>query len=129
METLPVCGYLSRVVDLPIAVAEVMFDDVTRLLGPDARHDPAVIGTAMFPARRIRTRLRAPILWRDVPIDVELAPWSRSRSEVAVRFAGTGQPRAVTRRVYSAAAPRLLDDVADAIDARLPGSRVRRRAA
>jgi hypothetical protein len=129
METLLVCGYMSRVVDLPVALAEVVFDDVTPSLGPTVRPDPAAIGTAMFPARRIRTLLRAPILWPDVPIEVELAPWSRSRSEVAVRYAGRGRPRAVTRRVYDAGAPRLLDEVAGAIDAQLPGSRARRRAA
>ncbi len=129
METPPACGYLSRVVDLPIAVAEVVFDDVTQSLGTATGPDPAVIGTAMLPARRVRTWLRTPILWPAVPIEVELAPWSRSRSEVAVRYAGRGRPRAITRRMYDAAAPRLLDEVVGAIDARLPGSRARRRAA
>src|SRR6266542_1259803 len=86
METPPACGYLSRVVDLPIAVAEVVFDDVTQSLGTATGPDPSVIGTAMLPARRVRTWLRTPILWPAVPIEVELAPWSRGGSVVAVGF-------------------------------------------
>jgi hypothetical protein len=129
MEMPDVCAYLACVVDLPVAVAEPVFDDVTRRLGPAARPDPAAIGTRMLPARRIRTRLRTPGPWPDVPVEVELAAWSRSRSEVAVRYVGRGRPSAVARRVYVAAAPRLLDEVSDAIDARIPGSPARRRRA
>lgn len=129
MEMPDVCAYLARVVDLPVAVAERAFDDVTRRIDPAARPDPAAIGTGMLPARRIRTWLRTPVPWPDVPVEVELAAWSRSRSEVAVRYAGRGRPSAVARRVYVAAAPRLLDEVSNAIEARIPGSPVRRRRA
>ena len=129
MDTTPACGYLSRVVDLPVAIAEVLFDDVTRSLGPADRRDPATISTVLLPARRIRTRLPAPIPFPSVPVEIELAPWSRSRSEVAVRYAGKGRPRAVARRVYEAAVPHLLDGVTAAINARLPGRSARRRAA
>jgi hypothetical protein len=33
METVLRCGYLSQVVDLPVAIAEVLFDDATQALG------------------------------------------------------------------------------------------------
>ncbi len=129
METVPACGYLSRVVDLPVAIAEVLFDDATQSLGPADRPEPAAMGTVLLPARRIRTRLRTSIPWPGVPVEVELSPWSRSRSEVAVRYAGNRRPRAVARHVYETDAPRLLDGVADAINAQLPGSRVNQHAA
>jgi hypothetical protein len=122
-------GYLSRVVDLPVAVAEPVFDDVTRLLGQSAVPHASTIGTALLPARTIRTRLGSAIPGAGVSVDVELAPWSRSRTEVAVRYAGNRHPRALARYVYDKRAPELLADVAGAIDARLPGSRERRRAA
>jgi hypothetical protein len=64
-----------------------------------------------------------------VSVDVELAAWSRSRSEIAVRYAGSRQPRALARYVYDKRAPELLAGVAAAIDARLPGTRAKRRAA
>jgi len=50
-------------------------------------------------------------------------------SEVGVRYAGNRQPRALARRVYEKCAPALLDEITDAIDARLPSSRADRRAA
>jgi hypothetical protein len=123
------CGYLSRVVALPVAVAEAVFDDVTRSLGDSAHADPTALGTNLLPARRIRTRLGSPIPWVGVPIEVELAPWSRSRTEIAVRYGGNRQPRALARHVYVKRAPALLDEIAGAINARLPGSRADRRAA
>ena len=55
METVPRCGYLSHVVDLPVAIAEVLFDDATQTLGSVTRNDPAPLGTAMLPLRRVRT--------------------------------------------------------------------------
>ena len=79
MDALKACGYLSRVVGLPVAVAEVVFDDVTRSLGASAHADPTALGTALLPARRIRTRLGSQIPWAGVAVEVELAPWSRSR--------------------------------------------------
>jgi hypothetical protein len=129
MDALNACGYLSRVVALPVAVAEAVFDDVTRSLGDSAHADPTALGTTLLPARRIRTRLGSPIPWAGVPIEVELAPWSRSRTEVAVRYGGNRQPRALARHVYVKRAPALLDEIAGAINARLPGSRADRRAA
>jgi hypothetical protein len=129
METVLRCGYLSRVVDLPVAIAEVLFDDATQTLGPATRSDPAPLGTAMLPLRRVRTRLRAPIPWAGIPVEVELMPWSRSRSEVGVRYAGRRRPRAVARYVYETRAPRLLEAVTGAIDARIPGASSDRRAA
>ena len=129
METVPRCGYLSHVVDLPVAIAEVLFDDATQTLGSVTRNDPAPLGTAMLPLRRVRTMLRAPIPWAGIPVEVELTPWSRSRSEVGVRYAGRRRPRAVARYVYETQAPRLLEAVADAIDGRVPGAASKRRAA
>lgn len=129
METLPVCSYLSRVIDLPVAIAEVLFDEATRALGPAMRWEPPAVGTALLPARRVRTRLRSPFPWAGIPVELELSPWSRSRTEVGVRFGGNRRPRAIARRVYEAQAPKLLDDVTDAINARLPGAAARRRAA
>jgi hypothetical protein len=129
METVLRCGYLSHVVDLPVAIAEVLFDDATQTLGPATRDDPAPLGTAMLPLRRVRTMLRAPIPWAGIPVEVELTPWSRSRSEVGVRYGGRRRPRAVARYVYESQAPRLLEAVTDAIDARVPGAVSRRRAA
>jgi len=129
MDALNACGYLSRVVALPGAVAEAVFDDVTRSLGDSAHADPTALGTTLLPARRIRTRLGSPIPWAGVPIEVELAPWSRSRTEIAVRYGGNRQPRALARHVYVKRAPALLDEIAGAINARLPGSRADRRAA
>ena len=73
MDALNVCGYLSRVVALPVAVAEAVFDDVTRSLGDSAHADPTALGTTLRPARKIRTRLGSPIPWAGVPIEVELA--------------------------------------------------------
>jgi len=126
MDAQQTCGYLSRVVDLPVAVAEAVFDDVTRSL---AHAEPTTIGTPLRPARTIRTRLGSPLPGAGVAVDVELAPWSRSRSEVAVRYAGNRLPRALARYVYDKRAPALLDDVTGAINARLPGARTERRAA
>ena len=90
---------------------------------------PTALGTALLPARRIRTRLGSQIPWAGVAVEVELAPWSRSRSEVGVRYGGSRQPRALARHVYEKRAPALLDEVTDAINARVPGSRAGRRAA
>jgi hypothetical protein len=129
MDALHSCSYLSRVVDLPVAVAEAVFDDVTRSLGPSAATHTGTIGTSVLPARTVRTRLGSAIPGAGVSVDVELAQWSRSRTEVAVRYAGTRQPRALARYVYDKRAPELLDDVAGAINARLPGSTEDRRAA
>jgi hypothetical protein len=129
MEAQNTCGYLSRIVDLPVSVAEPVFDDVTRPLGqPNATH-ATTIGTALLPARAVRTRLGSAIPGAGVSVDVELAPWSRNRSEVAVRYAGTRQPRALARYVYHKRAPELLHDVAGTITARLPGSTPDRQAA
>jgi hypothetical protein len=129
MDARNACGYLSRVIALPVAVAEAVFDDVTRSVGASAHADPTALGTALLPARRIRTRLGSRIPGAGVAVEVELAPWSRSRSEVAVRYGGNRQPRALTRHVYEKRAPALLDEITDAINARLPGSRADRRAA
>jgi hypothetical protein len=123
------CAYLSRVIDLPVAIAEILFDDATGSLGPTDHTDPAAIATAMLPARKVRTRLGSPIPWAGVSVDVELSPWSRSRTEIGVRYAGNRRPRAIARFVYGKRAPVLLDDVTGAINARLPGRRVGRRAA
>jgi hypothetical protein len=122
-------GYLSRVVDLPVAVAEPVFDDVTRSLGQPAALHATTIGTALLPARTVRTRLGSALPGAGVSVDVELAPWSRSRTEVAVRYAGKRHPRALARYVYDKRAPELLADVAGAINARLPGSQACHRAA
>ena len=129
MDALKACGYLSRVVALPVAVAEAVFDDVTRSLGASAHADPTTLGTALLPARRIRTRLGSQIPWAGVAVEVELAPWSRSRSEVGVRYGGNRQPRALARHLYEKRAPALLDEITDAINERLPGSQADRRAA
>ena len=129
MDALNSCRYLSRVVDLPVAVAEAVFDDVTRSLGPSAPSHAASIGASLLPARTIRTRLGSAMPGAGVPVEVELAQWSRSRTEVAVRYAGARQPHARARYVYDKRAPELLDDVTGAITARLPGSTPGRRAA
>jgi hypothetical protein len=129
MDALQSCGYLSRVVDLPVAVAESLFDDATQSLGSVDHTDPTAIGTVLLPARRVRTRLGSPLPGAGVPVEVELAPWSKSKTEVAVRYAGNRQPHAVARYVYEKRAPALLDNVTDAINARLPGSGAHRRAA
>jgi len=123
------CGYLSRVVDLPVAVAEAVFDDVTQPLGQPTTTRATAIGASLLAARAVRTRLGSGVPGAGVPVDVELAPWSRSRTEVAVRYAGNGRPRALARYVYDKRAPVLLADVADAINARLPGATSARRAA
>jgi hypothetical protein len=123
------CGYLSRVVALPVAVAEAVFDDVTWSLGASADVDPTALGTAFLPARRIRTRLGSSVPWAGVPVEVELAPWSRNRTEVGVRYGGNRQPRALARYVYEKRAPALLDEITDGINSRLPGSQAGRRAA
>ena len=129
MDAQHTCAYLSRVVALPVAVAEAVFDDVTRSVGTSVHTDPTALGTALLPARRIRTRLGSFIPWAGVPVEVELTPWSRSRTEVGVRYAGSRHPRALARHVYEKRAPGLLDEVTDTINARLPGSRAARRAA
>jgi hypothetical protein len=129
MDALLTCGYLSRVVELPVAIAEVLFDDATQSLRSPVHADTAAIGTALLPARRVRTRLGSPIPGAGVPVEVEVAPWSRSQTEIGVRYAGNRQPRALARYVYTKRAPGLLDDVTDAINARLPGANAERRAA
>jgi hypothetical protein len=129
MEALHACGYLSRVVELPVAVAEPLFDDATRSLGARDNAHQTAIGTALLPARRVRTRLGSSIPLAGVHVEVELAPWSRNRTEVGVRYGGTRPPRVIARYVYAKRAPALLDEVTDAITARLPGVRARRRAA
>jgi hypothetical protein len=129
MEPFLRCGYLSAVVDLPVAIAEILFDDATSSLGPITRPEPAHVGTALLPARRVRTRLRGGVPWAAVPVEVVLSPWSRSRSEVGVRYGGSRRPRAIARYVYETKAPQLLDDVTAAINARLPGTASGRRAA
>src|SRR2546430_1826086 len=129
MDALNACGYLSRVVALPVAVAEAVFDDVTRSRAASAHRAPTAPGPAPLPARGIRTRLGSRTPWAGVGVEVELAPWSRSRSEVGVRYGGSRQPRALARHVYEKRAPALLDEITDAINARLPGSQADRRAA
>ena len=129
MDALLACAYLSRVVALPVAVAEALFDDATRSLGTSVDTDPAALGTCLLPARRIRTRLGSPIPWAGVRVEVDLAPWSRSRTEVAVSYAGSRHARALARRVYEKHAPALLDEITDSINARLPVSRADRRRA
>lgn len=129
MDALSSCSYLSRVVDLPVAVAEAVFDDVTRSQGRSAPTHAGTIGTSVMPARSVRTRLGSAIPGAGVSVDVELAAWSRSRTEVAVRYAGMRQARALARYVYDKRAPELLDELAGAIRARLPGSTADRRAA
>jgi hypothetical protein len=129
MDTLHACVYLSRVVALPVAVAEAVFDDVTRSVGTSVHTDPTALGTALLPARRIRTRLGSSNPWAGVPVEIELTPWSRSRTELGVRYAGSRHPRALARYMYEQRAPALLDEITDTINARLPGSRAARRAA
>ncbi len=129
MDALHACAHLSRVVALPVAVAEAVFDDVTRSLGSSVDTELTALGTSLLPARRIRTRLGSHVPWAGVPVEVELAPWSRSRTEVGVRYAGSRHPRALARHVYEKRAPALLDEITDSIIARLPGSRERRQAA
>jgi hypothetical protein len=129
MDALHACGYMSRVVELPVAVAEPLFDDATQSLGSPDHTDPAAIGPALLPARRVRTRLGSAIPGAGVPVEVELAAWSKSHTEVAVRYGGNRQPHAVARHVYKKRAPELLDGVTDAINARLPGAKSQRRAA
>jgi hypothetical protein len=129
MDALHACAYLSRVVALPVAVAEALFDDATRSLGSSEDTDPAALGTVLLPARRVRIRLGSSIPWAGVPVEVELAPWSRSRTEVGVRYAGIRHPRALARHVYEKRAPALLDEITHSINARLPGSQANRRAA
>src|SRR2546427_2988277 len=128
MDALHACGYLSRVVALPVAVAEAVFDDVTRSLGASAHAEPTALGTALLPARRIRTRLGSQIPWAGVAVEVELAPWLRSRSEVGVRYGGSLQPRALARHVYEKRAPAPLHQVTHAINALLPVSPAAARA-
>ena len=123
MDRLHACAYLSRV------VAEALFDDVSRSPGQPSGTHAATIDTSLLPARTVRTRLGSAIPGAGVSVDVELVPWSRSRTEVAVRYAGTRQPRALACYVYDKRAPLLLEDVTGAINARLPGSTADRRAA
>ena len=75
------------------------------------------------------TRTSRALPWAGVPVEIELAPWSRNRTEVGVRYAGNRQPRALARHVYEKRAPALLEEITDAINARLPGSQAVRRAA
>src|SRR5262249_35553269 len=123
------CGYLSRVVDLPVAVAEAVFDDVTQPLGQPTTTRATAIGASLLAARAVRTRLGSGVPGAGVPVDVELAPWARSRTEPAVRYPGNGQALAVEPYVYDKRAPLPLADVADAINARLPGATSAHRAA
>jgi hypothetical protein len=92
MDALHACAYLSRVVALPVAVAEAVFDDVTRALGSSANTDPTALGTASLPARRIRTRLGSPIPWAGVPVEVEPRP-----GREAGRRSACATPEAATR--------------------------------
>jgi hypothetical protein len=128
-DALHACGYLSRLVELPVAVTEPMFDDATQSLGAPVEADPTAIGTVLLPARRVRTRLGSSIPWAGVHVEVELAPWSRNRTQVGVRYGGSRRPHAVARYVYVKRAPALLDHVTDAINARLPGAATDRQAA
>jgi hypothetical protein len=84
---------------------------------------------ALLPARTVRTRVLGRVPFAAVPVEIELSPWSRSRAEVGVRYGGRRRPRSVARYVYETQAPQLLDDVTDAINARVPGSAENRRAA
>jgi len=104
-----------------LSIAEVLFDDATRSVGPTTPVEPAPIGTALLPARRVHTRLRGRVPWAAVPVEVELLPWSRNRAEVGVRYGGDRRPRAIARYVYETQAPQLLDDVIDAINAPTAG--------
>src|SRR5262249_28036942 len=123
------CGYLSRVVDLPVAVAEAVFDDVTQPLGQPTTTRATAIGASLLAARPVRTRPGSGVPGAGGPVHGELAPRARSRTEGAARYAGNGRPRALARYVYDKRAPVLLADVADAINARLPGATSAHRAA
>ena len=69
IDHLPPCAYVSRVVPLPIDLARSVFGS--------------------SPAARL-TRLRRRFLSR--PIEIELTPWSATRSELGLRFCGRHRP-------------------------------------
>ena len=53
------------------------------------------------PCRRVRGRLRSRnALVRDVAVELELGPWSRARSELAIRYAGRRGPGARRSRRF-----------------------------
>jgi hypothetical protein len=117
--TIEVPCYLSKVTPLPAADAPESFDRWYRdnVTGPGARSAVAmpegelVIEAGSLeryacpelahPYRRVRGRLRSRnALVRDVAVEVELGPWSRVRSELAIRYAGRRGPGARRSRLF-----------------------------
>src|SRR5262249_61260453 len=66
------CGYLSRVVDLPVAVAEAVFDDVTQPLGQPTTTRATSSGPSLPSARAVPTRLGSGLPGAGVPVALEL---------------------------------------------------------
>jgi hypothetical protein len=113
----PVTWFMSRRVPLPLEAAAVALDELVEHRRRDA--PPAAVALTdeleVWPVtplpggpRRLGARLRVSGLARTLPVELELAPWSRLESEVGLR---------PTRRVGPARAERYWSGGADALDA------------
>jgi len=120
--------YRSRVVPVPARLAPVLFErwwcETRRVSGwtqhevIETEHGQLVMDpltwnrsggpSAMYPYRRVggAVRVRA---GRALPVELELAPWSASHSELGLRFTGRRVPRSAAVRRYHAFVEELLD--------------------
>jgi hypothetical protein len=93
----PTSWYVSRQVDLPLGHAAAALDDLVdqRRRGVDSNSPVQLtaslraLPTSSLPgtARQLRGRLRLPRSRRPVRVELELAPWSTSRSDLGLRCA------------------------------------------
>jgi hypothetical protein len=112
-----ICWYVSRRVELPIGRAAEALDELLRQSPHDARRKRtqlpgslAVKPVIALPGRgrRLRGLLSLRGLGGLVPVELELAAWSRHRSEIGVRPAGR-PPRSRPERYFAAATAALRD--------------------
>ena len=113
--------FVSRRVALPLAAAATALDELVEKRGRDRSSGSVALtdGLEVWPAatlpgeaRRLDARLRLGGLGRPLRVELELSPWSRAESEVAIR--PTRRPRPAERYWAGAA------DALDALRATLP---------
>jgi hypothetical protein len=112
VKQVPNSSYIARVVDLPPSLAELAFDQ--RALRADGAldvssgtfrsygvfHGPASTPEVLHALRRAPGRLRPRAFGPSISVELELTPWSHSRTEVGLRYTGRSRPGSLTQARY-----------------------------
>ena len=123
--------YVSHLLDLPPEVAELHFDLACLHLATDGRpvlavrsgrleldrmHRPVEARRAYHPWRALRGTLRPLGWWTSaIAVDLELLPWSATRSELALIAGPVRHPGRVGERRYLRLAHDVLDRLTDVL--------------